>query len=67
MDNFKNKTEGFNVEEINLQEELALSLFEVEELEKRYEMGWAPDKGNIKGSYSEKSGWGFEGGLAWDF
>lgn len=40
MDNFKNKTEGFNVEELGLQEELALSLFEVEELEKRYEMGW---------------------------
>lgn len=66
MSNFKNKTEEFNVEEINLQEE-ALSLFEVEELEKRYEMGWAPDKGSVKGSYSQKDGWKGEWGIEWIF
>lgn len=26
-----------------------LDLFQVEELEKRYEMGWAPSSGSVKG------------------
>lgn len=49
-----------------ISEDQILANFEVEELEKRYEMGWAPSSAG--GSVSVGSdGWGATGSVTWNF
>ena len=58
----------FNKEQVcELDERALVNAFEVEELEKRYEMGWAPDSGGVSGGYSETNGWEAKGQLTWKF
>ncbi|MGK7650544.1 hypothetical protein ACSQ7D_11185 [Capnocytophaga sp. G1920] len=57
----------FNKEQVcELDEKALVNAFEVEELEKRYEMGWAPDTLEISGGYSETDGWNVKGGGKWN-
>ena len=58
----------FNKEQVcELDEKALVNAFEVEELEKRYEMGWAPDSGGVSGGYSQINGWEARGELNWNF
>ena len=55
------------VQALEFDEKALVNAFEVEELEKRYEMGWAPDSGGVSGGYSEINGWEAKGQLTWKF
>lgn len=49
-----------------LDENQVLANFQVEELEKRYEMGWAPSSGGASVSYGS-DGWGATVSGTWNF
>ena len=55
------------VQALEFDEKALVNAFEVEELEKRYEMGWAPDTLEVSGGYSEADGWNVRGGGKWKF
>ena len=55
------------VQALELDERALVNAFEVEELEKRYEMGWAPDSGGLSGGYSETNVLEAKGQLTWRF
>ena len=54
------------VQALELDEKALVNAFEVEELEKRYEMGWAPSSVGGSGGYSESDGWNFKVESTWD-
>jgi hypothetical protein len=52
---------------VKFSEQELVDVFQVEELEKRYEMGWLPDSGTGKGTYNEKAGFSVEVSATWKF
>lgn len=49
-------------------EDKLMEMFQIEELEQRYEMGWSPDKGSVGAKYNTlNDSWELTGTLTWQF